>query len=105
MAVWKAAIRKHHNALRTGILVTNILPALHTLLTPVEYSRVEAKEGDVDRVDELVKILLTKDESTFDGFCSALEENGCRHWASKLKGEGVFGVLINGVAKLIVTLS
>ena len=98
MEVWKAAIRKHHNALRTGILVTNVLPALHTLLTDVEYSCIEAKEGDVARIDELVKILLTKDESTFDGFCSALDTNGYPQWARKLKGEGVFGVLIDGVA-------
>ena len=85
---WKAAIRKHHSALRTGILVANVLPSLRSLLTDVEYLCVEAKEGDVARVDELVKILLTKDESAFDGFYSALEENGYPHWARKLKGKG-----------------
>ena len=85
---WKASVRKHHNALRTNIYVANVLPALRTLLTDVEYLCVDAKEGDVARVDELVKILLTKDESAFDGFCSALEENGYPHLARKLKGEG-----------------
>ena len=96
--VWKASIRKHHNALRTGILVGNISPALRTLLTDVEYLCIEAKEGDVARVDELVKILLTKDGLTFDGFCSALERNGYSHWARKLKGEGAYRMTIDCVA-------
>ena len=86
--VWKRSLRRHHSALRTGIIVSNVLPALHSLLTDVEYLSVEDKEGDIARVDELIKILLTKNEATFDGFCSALERNGYPHWASKLKGEG-----------------
>lgn len=92
---WKGSLRRHHNALRSGILVGNILPALRTLLTDVEYLCVENKEGgDIARVDELVKILLTKDYSTFDGFCSALEMNGYPHWASKLKGKGTISPLV-----------
>ena len=63
------------------------MPALHSLLTDAEYLSVESKEGDIARVDELVKILLTKDDTVFDGFCSALKMNGYPHWASKLKGE------------------
>ena len=85
---WKASVREHHNALRTGIIVANILPALRTVLTDVEYRCIEAKEGDVARVDELVKILLTKDYSTFERFCFALQTNGYDHWASKLRDGG-----------------
>ena len=101
--VWKASIREHHSALRNGILVSNVLPALRTLLTDVEYLRVEAKGGDVAGIDELVAILLTKDESTFDAFCSALEENGYPHWARKLKGEGAYGVPIDCVASYLTS--
>ena len=89
---WKVLLKKHHNTLRTGILVGNILPAFRDrpLLTDVEYSCVESKESDVARVDELVRILLTKDDSTFVGFCSVLEKNGYRHWARKLRGQSEF---------------
>ena len=85
---WKASLREHHSALRTGIIVANILPALRTVLTDAEYLSIEGKEGDVARVDELVRILLTKDYSTFECFCSALQKNGCNHWASKLRNKG-----------------
>ena len=85
---WRTSLKKHHNELRSGILIANFLPALRLLLTDVEYIRIEEKEGRIDKVDELVKILLTKDESTFDGFCSILEKNGYRHWARILKGKG-----------------
>lgn len=85
---WRACLKKHHNELRSGILVANFLPALRPLLTDVEYIRIDEKGSTIDSVDELVKILLTKDDSTFDGFCSALETNGYPHWASKLRGKG-----------------
>ena len=77
--------------LRTGILVENILPALRPMLTPTEYSRVAEKSSNVDGVDELVKILLTRDESTFLKFCKALEHNGYSHWsqALQLRGKGM----------------
>lgn len=87
---WKVSLRKHHMILRTGIIIDNILPALRPVLTPTEYSRVAETTNNVDRVDELVKILLTKDDCTFERFCSVLESNGYSHWASKLKGKGQF---------------
>ena len=71
--------------LRTGILVENILPALRPMLTPTEYSRVAEKSSNVDGVDELVKILLTRDESAFLIFCKALEQNGYSHWSQALQ--------------------
>ena len=74
--------------LRAGIIVRNLLPSLRPLLTDVEYSRVEDRPGNVAQVDELMRILLTKDNRHFDGFCKALEENGYKHWARNLK-EGI----------------
>ena len=85
---WKTSLKKHHSKLRSGVLIANVLPALRPLLTDVEYLCVDEKLGTPARVDELVKILLTKDYSTFDGFCTALEENGYLHWARKLRGNG-----------------
>lgn len=85
---WKVSLKNHHNELRISILVTNVLPALRTVLTDAEYLCTESKVGDVARIDELIRILLTKDKSTFDGFCIALETNGYSQWANKLKGEG-----------------
>ena len=84
----------HHQSLRTGVVLKNILPALRIQLTPVEYSGVEDKEGNVAKVDELVRILLTKEDKHFEGFCTALDNNGYEHWAKTLRGEvdGVKGM-------------
>lgn len=85
---WKVSLKKCHSKLRTGLLIENVLPALRPLLTDAEYLCVDDKEGSVDRVDELVRILLTKDELTFECFCTALKTNGHADWASRLKGKG-----------------
>ena len=83
----KEALRKHQQNLRTGILVENILPTLRSLLTEVEYSRVRAGEDNISRVDELVEILLTKENRHFEKVCVALERNGYKHWAKSLREE------------------
>ena len=86
---WKASLNEHHSKLRTGLLIEKVLSDLRPLLTAGEYSSIEEKENDIDRVDELVKILLTKDRSTFQKFCSALENNGYPRWANRLRGKGL----------------
>ena len=81
----KGALRRHHQGLWTGLLVGNILPALRPVFTDAEYSRIRDREDNVATVDELIKILLTKENSHFDAFCIALEKNGYEHWAKKLQ--------------------
>ena len=81
----KGLLKKYQQDLRTGLLLRNILPILRPLLTDVEYSCVRDGEDNVAKVDELVEILLTKDNRHFDDFCAALEENGYGHWARKLR--------------------
>ena len=83
----KGSLRKHHQDLRTGILVGNILPALRSVFTDAEYSRIRDREDNISRVDELIEILLTKEDRHFDAFCTALEKNGYEHWAEKLQKE------------------
>ena len=83
----KGALRRHHQGLRTGILVGNILPALRPVLTDAEYSRIRDREDSTSRVDELIDVLFTKENRHFDAFCTALEENGYKHWARKLQKE------------------
>ena len=80
----KRALNKLHQTLRTGILVGSILPTLHLFLTDVEYRLIDDKGSNVARIDELIKILLTKDDWHFEEFCAALESNGYEHWATKL---------------------
>ena len=83
----KKALEKHHHKLRTGLLIGNMLPALRPMLTPVEYvySNIKDRESNTARVDELIDILLTKENGHFEGFCNALEQNGYQHWARKLR--------------------
>lgn len=81
----KDTLREYHQDLRTGVIINNILPALRPLLTDVEYANVRDQQGNVARVDELIDILLTKDNVLFDGFCEALKENGYKHWAKTLR--------------------
>ena len=59
--------------------------ALRPYLTDIEYLRVEDQPGNVAQVDELVQILLTKENRHFDGLCRVLEHNGYRHWAQRLR--------------------
>ena len=81
----RRALRKHHQGLRTGILVGNILPALRPVLTDAEYSRIRDREDNTSRVDELIDVLLTKENRHFDAFCTALGQNGYEHWSEKLQ--------------------
>ena len=80
----KTALRQCHQRLRDGITVMNVLPALRPVLTDVEYSCVSDRRGNKARVDELLKILITKENMHFDRFRTALEENGYEHWAETL---------------------
>lgn len=87
---WKSSLKHYHSKLRGSCHIANVLPALRQLLTDEEYSRVEDKAGNRGRIDELVAILLDKDESTFDEFCTTLEENGYSQLCNLLKGRGEF---------------
>ena len=75
----KGALRWHHQRLRTGLLVGNILPVLRPVLTDAEYSRIRDREDTISRVDELMEILLTKQNRHFDAFSTALEKNRYEH--------------------------
>ena len=81
----KGALTRNHQDLGTGIVVRSILPVLRPVLTDAEYSHIRDREGNISRVDELIDVLLTKENRHFDVFCTALEKNGCKHWAEKLQ--------------------
>lgn len=80
----KGVLKKYREDLRTGLLVGKILPTLHPFLTDAEYSRIRHREDNVERVDELIDILLTKGNREFEQFCSILEQTGYDHWAKIL---------------------
>lgn len=90
-AQWKKSLNKHHQELRTGILVGNFLPALHNLpLTEIEYSKIDGKTDNTSRVDALMRILLTKEQEHFNVFCTVLRKNGYAPWADRLIGEDIY---------------
>lgn len=90
---WKDSLNAYLGSLRTGLAIGTILHDLRPLLTDTEYSRIEEEESSVERVDELVKILLEKDRPTFDNFCSVLGKNGYSRWACRLTGKGLLSQL------------
>ena len=81
----RQALRDNHQELRSGLIVENILPDLRPHLTDIEYSRVENQPGNVPQVDELIKILLTKENRHFDEFCRVCQRHGYHHWARRLR--------------------
>lgn len=81
----KQALRDNHQKLRSGLRVENVLADFRRYLTDVEYSRVEDQPGNVAQVDELIKILLTKEDKHFDGLCRVLERDGYQHLARHLR--------------------
>ena len=83
----RGALRAYHHSLRSVLVMKNLLPALGPLLTQVEYSRVDDREDNVAKVDELIGILLTKEYQHFEEFCTALADNGYEHWADKLRSK------------------
>ena len=53
-------------------------------LTDLESGRIRKHTGNIDQVDELFDILVTKDNKDFDHFCVILEE-GYHVWSEKLR--------------------
>ena len=78
---------------RTGTPASNVLQTFRTLLTDAEYFRINEEEDDIERVDQLIEILLTKDSARFASFCSALKANKYPHWASMLRAEDKFAMI------------
>lgn len=93
----KKALRQCHQELRTGIIVSHFLPILHIdaggFLTDVESTNITAKKtcGNVEQVDELIDILVKKQNKDFDYFCEVLEKEGCQTFSKRLKVAADFG--------------
>ena len=83
--VYKQVLRDNQEKV-AGVTVMNILPDLRPYLTEVEYSQVDSMQPDNKaQVNELFRILLTKEDAHFLCFCHALECNGYWHWAQQLQ--------------------
>ena len=84
----RKALRQCHQNLRTQITVTNFLPSLHVdaggFLTDVESASIKSK-GNIEKVDELIDILVKKENRDFDYFCIVLEKEGYVKEANKLR--------------------
>ena len=83
---WKRALRANHPKLRTEIRMKDVLPGFRTFLNDVEYLRVRGSEkaDNVDQVDELVDILLTKEKRVFEKFLESLWQQGYADTAARL---------------------
>ena len=86
---WKRTLRANHQKLRHQLRVNDVLPGFHSFLTMVEYLRVQgAKQtNNIDQVDQLVDILLTKEKKKFKKFLMALRQQGYAGLAARLAKE------------------
>ena len=86
---WKRTLKANHPNLRHEIRVNDVLPRFHSFLTDVEYLRVEGsdKADNVDQVDQLFRILLTKEKRDFEEFLVALWQQGYADSAARLAEE------------------
>ena len=82
---YKQALRDYQEKIAEVLIVKNIISDLEPYLTQVEYLQVESKSGNMAQVNELFRILLTKGNRHFKGFCHVLEDNGYQHWAQQLR--------------------
>ena len=86
---WKGTLKANHQNLRSEIRIKDVLAAFHGFLNPVEYLRVKGSEkvDNVDQVDALVEILLTKEKRHFEAFLVTLWEQGYADTAARLAEE------------------
>ena len=85
----RKALQRCHQDLRTHITVKDFLPSLHVdadgFLTDMESGRIRKYTGNMEQVDELINILVTKENKDFDHFCVVLEKEGYHVWSKKLR--------------------
>ena len=85
----RRALRRCHQELRRHIAVNDFLPSLHVdadgFLTELESGRIRKYTGNIEQVDELFDILVTKKNKDFDHFCVVLEKEGYHVWSEKLR--------------------
>ena len=84
--VYEQALRDYQEKIAGDLIVKNIMSDLsEPYLTKGEYLQVNSKLGNMAQVDELFRILLTKGNRHFKGFCHVLQDNGYQHWAQQLR--------------------
>ena len=86
---WKCTLKANHPNLRHEIRVNDVLPRFHSFLTDVEYLRVQGsdKADNIDQVDQLLRIMLTKEKREFEEFLVALWQQGYADSAARLAEE------------------
>lgn len=68
-----------------GNLLPHLLRDEGGFLTEKENATVRDESDNVNQVDELIKVLLTKEDGDFEFFCNVLEKHGYKSWSEKLK--------------------
>ena len=61
----------------------------------MENDSIVKNVGNVDQIDDLVDILLEKENKDFDYFCVVLEKEGCQACSNKLRGAAGLGKRIS----------
>ena len=78
-----------------GTTVSDFLPSVHIdvggFFAEVESDKIKAKctGGTVDQVNELIDILVRKENKDFDYFCDVLEKEGYPSCSSRRRTRGL----------------
>ena len=85
----KEALRQCHSDHKGQIKVRDLLTSLHVdaggFLNDVERDSIEKKRTNVEKFDELIDILLKKENKDFDYYCTVLEKEGYTLSSTKLR--------------------
>lgn len=86
---WKRTLKANHQRLRTEICIRSVQAGFHDFLTDVEYVCVTGSEkaNNVEQVDKLLEILLTKEKWHFEEFLVSLRKHGYADTAARLGEE------------------
>ena len=93
----KKALWQCHPGLRKELTVSDFLPNIHIdvggFLAEMESDKIKTKYtgGTMDQVDELIDVLVRKENKDFDYFCDVLEKEGYPTCSSRLKEASVLG--------------
>ena len=83
----KDILRRNHATICANMVVGSILPVLvaETIITPREKEAIEVLITNEDKADQLLRLLMKRQDGAFYGLINALQTNSMPHLARMLE--------------------